>query len=58
MGDVHVDGEASGPGNRPRDMIRCSLRCTGRIMFWVEFGSGYDVRANVILSFRFTIRHG
>lgn len=53
-----MGGEASCSGTRLRVMVRCSLRCTGRIMIQLQFVSGSDVRVNVILRFRVIMNHG
>ena len=58
VGDVNVDGEGSGPVARYKVRVLCSLRCTGRIGFWIELGSGSDVRVSARLTFSVKLRRG
>ena len=58
MGDVNRDGDGSGPVARAKVRVLCSVRCTGRIGFWIELGSGSDVRLSARLTFSGKVRRG
>ena len=58
MVDVGFDHEGSGPGDRAQVRVRCSVRGSFRIGFWLHFGFGTDLRATVRLNYSYTVRHG
>ena len=47
MTDIEADGVGSGKVPRARGSLLCSVRCTGRIGLWKDFGFISDVKATV-----------
>lgn len=58
MGHVDSCGEGLGSVARARVRVRFLIRCTVRIILWVELVSGFKVKARERFSFRVTVRSG
>ena len=58
MTDVEADSVGSGKVPRAIVSILCSVRCTGRIGLWKDFGLVSDGRANAGLKLRITMKRG
>ena len=58
MTDVEADGVGSGKVPSARVSLLCSVRCTGRIGLWKDFGFVSDGRASAELRLRITMKRG
>ena len=58
MTHAEADGVASVKVPRSRVCLLCSVRCTGRIALWKDFGFVSDGRASAGVRFRITMKHG
>ena len=56
MTDVEADGIGSGRVPRGRVSVWCSVKCTGRIGLWKDFGFVSDGRASAGLRLRITVK--
>ena len=54
--DVEAEGACSGNVPRARVSVLCSVRCTGSIGLWKEFGFVFDGKASAGLRLRFTMK--
>ena len=55
MTDVEADGDCSGKVPMARVSLLCSVRLTGRIGLWKDFGFFSDGRARLGLRLRITM---
>ena len=58
MTDFEVDGVSSGKVPRARVSLLCSVRCSGGIGLWKDFGLVSDVRGSARVRFRITMKCG
>ena len=58
MTDVEADGVSSGKVPRTRVSVYCTVRCTGRIGLWKDFGFVSDGRASVGLRLSIMMKRG
>ena len=58
MTDVEADSVASGKVPMAIVSVLCSVRCTGSIGLWKDFGFVSDGRASVGLRLRITMKCG
>ena len=58
MTDVEADRVGSGKVPRAIVSLLCSVRCTGRIGLWKDFGFFSDGKASAELRLRITMKRG
>ena len=58
MTDVEADGVSSGKVPMAIVSVLCSVRCTGSIRLWKDFGFVSDGRASVGLKLRIMMMRG
>ena len=56
MTDIEAEGAGSCKVPRARVSVLCSVRCTGRIRLWKDFGFVSDGRASAGFRLRITMK--